>query len=240
MIAKVHCETAPSKTEFGKALRRAKCILFDMDGVLIDSMPNHAIAWQRSMASFGIRMTALDAYMTEGARGVDTIRKMFLEHQGRVIDEVEAQHMYDEKARLFAKLPIPRIMPYAIELQEMLHSMDKEIGVVTGSGQKPLTDRIVRVFPRVTKENMVTAYDIKKGKPNPDPYIAGMAKFGVTPNETIVVENAPLGVIAGVAAKAYTVAVNTGILDDSTLAKAGADIIFPNIKALYEATKIYL
>ena len=53
-----------------------KAVLFDMDGVLINSMPNHAIAWQRSMASFGINMSKEDAYATEGARGVDTIRKM--------------------------------------------------------------------------------------------------------------------------------------------------------------------
>jgi hypothetical protein len=45
---------------------RLKAVLFDMDGVLYDSMPNHAIAWQRSMAMFGIKMTALDAYYTEG------------------------------------------------------------------------------------------------------------------------------------------------------------------------------
>ena len=53
-----------------------KAALFDMDGVLYDSMPNHAIAWQQSMASFGIHMTAEDAYATEGARGIDTIRTM--------------------------------------------------------------------------------------------------------------------------------------------------------------------
>ena len=63
------------------ALGHAKCVLFDMDGVLIDSMPNHAIAWVQSMTSFGITMTANDVYLTEGARGVDTIRKMVKEHK---------------------------------------------------------------------------------------------------------------------------------------------------------------
>ena len=62
------------RTGFG--VFRSKAVLFDMDGVLINSMPNHAVAWQRSMATFGIRMTADDAYATEGARGIDTIRNM--------------------------------------------------------------------------------------------------------------------------------------------------------------------
>ena len=43
-----------------------KAVLFDMDGVLYNSMPNHAIAWQQAMAQFGIHMTADDAYATEG------------------------------------------------------------------------------------------------------------------------------------------------------------------------------
>ena len=75
-----------------------KAVLFDMDGVLYDSMPNHAIAWQESMARFGIQMTADDAYATEGARGVDTIRQMVLRQHHREIDEEEAQRMYDVKS----------------------------------------------------------------------------------------------------------------------------------------------
>ena len=76
-----------------------KAVLFDMDGVLYDSMPNHAQAWQRSMAKFGIAMTSDDAYATEGQRGVDTIRQMVKQQQGRDISEEEAQVMYDEKSR---------------------------------------------------------------------------------------------------------------------------------------------
>ena len=78
-----------------------KAVLFDMDGILYDSMPNHAIAWQESMARFGIQMTADDAYATEGARGVDTIRQMVLRQQHREIDEEEAQRMYDVKSQIF-------------------------------------------------------------------------------------------------------------------------------------------
>ena len=48
-----------------------KAVLFDMDGVLYNSMPNHAVAWQESMKQFDIHMTAADAYATEGARGIE-------------------------------------------------------------------------------------------------------------------------------------------------------------------------
>lgn len=215
-----------------------KAVLFDMDGVLINSMPNHAIAWQRSMASFGINMSKEDAYATEGARGVDTIKKMVKAQQGRDIDEEESQRMYDEKTRQFGMLPKPKIMDYALQLQEKFYQAGLQICIVTGSGQRPLINRLLEEFPRVTRERLVTAYDVKKGKPLPDPYLAGMKKCGVMPWETIVVENAPLGVMSGVASNAFTIAVNTGPLPDSVLWDAGADIVLANLKEVSEFLRL--
>ena len=111
-----------------------KAVLFDMDGVLYDSMPNHAVAWQESMAKFGIKMTADDAYATEGARGVDTIRMMVMKQQGREIDEAEAQIMYDEKSRIFHEMPEAPIMPGIIDLMRQIKSDGIQIGIVTGGG----------------------------------------------------------------------------------------------------------
>lgn len=215
-----------------------KAVLFDMDGVLINSMPNHAIAWQRSMALFGINMSKEDAYATEGARGVDTIKKMVKAQQGRDIDEEESQRMYDEKTRQFGMLPKPKIMDYALQLQEKIYQAGLQICIVTGSGQRPLINRLLEEFPRVTRERLVTAYDVKKGKPLPDPYLAGMKKCGVMPWETIVVENAPLGVMSGVASNAFTIAVNTGPLPDSVLWDAGADIVLANLKEVSEFLRL--
>ena len=205
-----------------------KAVLFDMDGVLYDSMPNHAIAWQQSMAKFGINMTAEDAYATEGARGVDTIRMMVKQQQGRDIDETEAQLMYDEKTRCFHALPETRIMPGVKELMAQIKTCGLTVGVVTGSGQRPLINRLLNDFSEfIDEQNITTAYDIRRGKPNPDPYLAGLKKAGqLKPWQAIVVENAPLGVQAGVAAQIFTVAVNTGPLPDKTLLDAGANLLF--------------
>ena len=215
-------------TKHGFEALRPKAVLFDMDGVLYDSMPNHAIAWQESMAKFGIHMTAEDAYATEGARGVDTIRMMVRQQQGRDIDETEAQLMYDEKTRCFHALPETRIMPGVKELMAQIKTCGLTVGVVTGSGQRPLINRLLNDFSEfIDEQNITTAYDIKKGKPNPDPYLAGLKKAGqLKPWQAIVVENAPLGVQAGVAAQIFTVAVNTGPLPDKTLLDAGANLLF--------------
>ena len=210
-----------------------------MDGVLYDSMRNHAAAWVQSMQKFGIHMTADDAYATEGARGVDTIRYMVRQQKGIEISEAEAQEMYDEKSRIFHSMPEAPIMPGIISLMEQIDAAGISIGVVTGSGQRPLIARILRDFGRfVSPEHITTAYDVPRGKPHPDPYLIGMKKAGgLLPSEAIVVENAPLGVRAGIAAGCYTIAVNTGPLPDQVLLDAGASILFPSMPALSDAWK---
>lgn len=208
-----------------------KAVLFDMDGVLYDSMPHHAVAWQRSMAQFGLHMTANDAYATEGARGVDTIRQIVRQQQGREISEAEAQKMYDLKTHYFHEMPTAPIFDGVLELMEQIRQAGITIGVVTGSGQKPLLDRLLKDFNGyLSEDHIVSAYDVKHGKPAPDPYLMGLEKTGgYLPNEGIVVENAPLGVRAGVAAHIFTVAINSGPLPDKALIAPGANLLFPTI-----------
>ena len=208
-----------------------KVVLFDMDGVLYDSMPNHAIAWQESMAKYGIHMTADDAYATEGARGVDTIREMVRRQQHRDIDEVEAQKMYDLKSQTFHSLPEAPIMPGILDLMRQIHASGLQCGVVTGSGQRPLINRILKDFGNYVDEaHITTAYDVTRGKPQPDPYLMGLHKAGdLAPWQAVVVENAPLGVRSGHAAHIFTIAVNTGPLPNNELLAAGANLIFASM-----------
>lgn len=213
---------------------KPKAVLFDMDGVLYNSMPNHARAWQQAMAQFGITMNAHDAYATEGARGIDTIRMMVKTQQGRDISLEEAQQMYDVKTRLFHEMPDARIFYGVKSLMRKIRQCGMTIGVVTGSGQRPLLNRLLNDFGEfLDEDHIVTAYDVKRGKPNPDPYLMGMQKVGDTqPWETVVVENAPLGVRAATAARCFTIAVNTGPLPDHSLIDVGADLLLPSLYRL--------
>lgn len=211
-----------------------KAVLFDMDGVLYDSMPHHAICWKQAMAEFGIDMPEADTYKYEGMRGVETIQIVVKEQQGRDISEEEAQAMYDEKARLFGLMPETPIMEGVKELMHQIKADGLQIGIVTGSGQRPLIQRVLHDFADfVDDRHIVCAYDVKRGKPAPDPYLMGLQKAGdLQPWEGIVVENAPLGVKAGVTAQMFTVAVNSGPLPDSALADQGANIVLPRMTEL--------
>jgi HAD superfamily hydrolase (TIGR01509 family) len=116
------------------------------------------------------------------------------------------------------------------DLMRQIKADGLKICVVTGSGQHTLLDKLVTDYNGLIQQDLiVTSFDVTHGKPAPEPYLAGMRKVGTNPWETIVVENAPLGVQAAVAAKCFTVAVNTGPLPDEALKSKGADIIMPNM-----------
>ena len=204
-----------------------KAVLFDMDGVLFDSMPNHARSWDLAMKECGIDMTESEAYQYEGMRGVETIKLKAREQWHRDISDEEARHMYEVKCRYFSACPPAQKMAGVQMLMQHIKEKGMKIGVVTGSGQHTLIDHLEQNFPGlVSRELMVTSFDVTYGKPNPEPYLAGLKKVGAEPWEAIVVENAPLGVRAAVTARIFTVAVNTGPLPDQILLNEGADLVF--------------
>ena len=213
-----------------------KAVLFDMDGVIYDSMSNHAVSWHDSMADYGLNMPYEGAYQYEGMRGVETIKLLARAQWHKELSDEEAQEMYAHKSALFAERvkthPAP-IMPGIRELMQKIKAQGLKICVVTGSGQHTLLDKLLGDFAGLLQEQLiVTAFDVIHGKPNPEPYLKGMRKCGTEPWETIVVENAPLGVRAATAAKCFTIAVNTGPLPDDMLLQEGADLIYPRMTDL--------
>ena len=77
---------------------------------------------------------------------------------------------------------------------------------------------------------MITAFDVVKGKPDPEPYLKAWERSGLTKEQCVVVENAPLGVRSGKAAGLTVYAVNTGILTREDLAQA--DQVFDSMAEL--------
>lgn len=212
-----------------------KAVLFDMDGVLFDSMKNHATAWHETMKLFGMNLSREEAYMHEGRTGASTINIVSTRERNREATEEEIQGIYETKCRLFNELPIAEPMPGAWEVLKQVKACGLTPVLVTGSGQASLLERLNHHFPGMFQANlMVTAYDVKHGKPHPEPYLMGLEKAGIRPNEAIVVENAPLGVQAGVAAGIFTLAVNTGPLPEKALLDQGANLLFHSMNELSE------
>jgi HAD superfamily hydrolase (TIGR01509 family) len=211
-----------------------KAIFFDMDGVLFDSMKYHASAWVKAMQQTGLPFTEYEAYMNEGRTGASTIDGVFMNIHGRKATEEEKQSIYHLKSNFFESHGKTERMPFAIELLKKIKTQNLEIFVVTGSGQPSLIDSLEENFPKIfQKQKMVTAFDVKHGKPNPEPYLMALKKSGLKPWEIMVVENAPLGIESAKAAGLFTIGVNTGPLNSNVLSEYGADIIFDGMKDLY-------
>ena len=201
-----------------------------MDGVLFDSMPNHAYAWSHAMTEYGLAMTREEVYMNEGRTGSATINLLAQRFWGRDATEEEKQLIYEAKSKVFNTCPEAKPMPGALETLQAVKAKGLKIVLVTGSAQTSLLDRLEKSYPGFFQQDlMVTGFDVKLGKPYPEPYLKGLQKAGIKPEEGIVVENAPLGVEAGHAAGIFTIAANTGPLEDKVLKNAGANIVLPGM-----------
>jgi HAD superfamily hydrolase (TIGR01509 family) len=212
-----------------------KAVFFDMDGVLFDSMGSHAIAWVGALKQMGLPFTEEEAYLNEGRTGASTIDNVFIKEHGRNATEEEKQTIYRLKSKLFDVFKHHDKIPYITELLKKIQSQELDIFVVTGSGQPSLIDSLEGKFPGIfQKQKMVTAYDVRYGKPHPEPYLMALKKSGLSPWEVVVIENAPLGVESSNKAGLFTIAVNTGPLNPAVLSDSGANLVFDNMKDLFE------
>ncbi len=210
-----------------------KVFFFDMDGVLFDSMPYHAAAWDELMRKYGLDFTAYDTYLQEGRTGESVITECYLKKYGVKPSKEYIDTLYAEKTQLFEKKGAVKAVEGVAEVLQYLHNYGKEIWIVTGSGQESLFDRLDTYFPNIfIRERMITAFDVTKGKPDPEPYLKAWEKSGYTKDECCVIENAPLGVRSAKAAGLMTIAVNTGILQREDLEREGADYVLDDMQQL--------
>ena len=197
-----------SDTETDMAVKAA---LIDMDGVLYDSMKYHTLAWQQMMREYGVECDRDEFYLYEGMTGAATIDLIFRRERGHGVSEEQVREMYHRKTELFNQLGRKEIMAGAPDMIRALQKMGVKTVLVTGSAQGSLLGRLDEDYPGVFPVGRrVTALDVTHGKPSPEPYLKGLEKAGVSAAEAIVIENAPLGVRAGVAAGIRTMAVTTG------------------------------
>lgn len=187
------------------------------------------------MEKYGMHMSPHDVYMNEGATGHDTVVRISLRDRGYEATASEIDEIYSYKAQLFRSMPEARVMPGALEVMRKAADAGLKILIVTGSGQKNLIERVQQDFKGyITRDRMVTAFEVTRGKPYPDPYLKGLELAGVTADKAVVVENAPLGIRASVAAGIDTIAVNTGPLDNDVLLAEGPKALFSSMKELAE------
>lgn len=191
-------------------------MLFDMDGVLIDSTPAVARVWHQWAVERGLDAGAV-VRMAHGRPSRTTIRELLpnadIDQEDR---EVERREMADLEGVV--------LLPGA---RELLNSLPKERWTIATSCTRPLAEVRLRAAGLPIPTTLTTSSDVKAGKPDPEPYLKAAEKLGVTASDCIVVEDAPAGVRAGKAAGARVIAFLT-TATWGELEKAGADWIVQN------------
>lgn len=215
-------------------LEEPKLVLFDMDGILFDTMPIHTMSWKKVCDEYGIAAERDEFYLYEGMRGIDTIKKLYHRTFKQTPSDTLTEEIYQRKTLLFQEIKEDSIqrIPGTLEFIEYLKQRKIEVAVVTGSTKQNAYPRIAHFYgDLLPQEFIITAEHVNQGKPHPEPYIRGMELFGRLPQETLVVENAPLGVRSGAASGAFTVAITTGPIHPFILREEGANLIFQDMKS---------
>lgn len=227
-----------SPSPINRPAQKIRAAFFDQDGVLYNSMPYHAEAWAWAMTKHGLPYTALETYRNEGRTSTRVIQELHQRMYGTPASQELIETIYKDKTAYFTEKTggFPGPIPGVNEVLQYLHTHGMECWVVTGSGQRDLINALNKTFNNVFK-GIISSFDVKYGKPNPEPYLKAWERSGWKKEECFVVENAPLGVRAAKAAGLFTIAVNTGILPDEELAAEHPDIIFHSMDELLQWLK---
>jgi len=212
-----------------KVTQEAKAVLFDMDGVIMDSMPWHVKAWQEAFREFGLLVPEEALYLHEGAIEAKTSRKIF-EDQGVTPTEELFKAVLQRQRELFRQKYQRFVRPFP-EVPELLSALRREgrrLALVTSS-HKEILDDILPQDLRPLFHFILTGDQVSRRKPHPEPYLRAQEQLGVKATESIVVENAPAGIKAAKGAGAFCIALMTTLPEKHL---RGADLILSSHQEL--------
>jgi mannitol-1-/sugar-/sorbitol-6-phosphatase len=191
-------------------------LLFDLDGVLINSTPAVARVWRGWAIEHGFDPEEVVA-RAHGRPSLTTVREYLPDADHEAENrEVERREIED----LEGVVPLPGAL-------DLLASLPDDRWTIVTSCTRPLAEVRIRAAGLPLPKKMITSNDITYGKPHPEPYLKGASVLGFPAAECIVLEDVPAGVRAGKAAGARVIAFKTTV-QESVLREAGADWILNN------------
>jgi mannitol-1-/sugar-/sorbitol-6-phosphatase len=206
-------------------------LLFDLDGVLIDSTPAVARVWRQWAIEHGFNPEEAVA-RAHGRPSLTTVREYLpnADHEAEN-REVERREIED----LEGVVPLPGAL-------KLLASLPEDRWTIVTSCTRRLAEVRIKASGLPLPKKMITSNDITNGKPDPEPYLKGAAVLGFPSSECVVVEDAPAGIRAGKAADARVIAFTTTVQEPAAR-EAGGDWILNNcadIRLLQRGTDLKL
>lgn len=195
-------------------------VLFDLDGVLVDSTPAVARVWTIWANRHGFIPDEV-VRQAHGRPSLTTIREL-LPHSDHDTENREVER--GEIEDTVGVIPLPGAL-------ELLQALPQERWAIATSCTRRLAEVRIRAAGLPVPKHLITSTDVQHGKPDPEPYIKAAKILGLAPADCVVVEDAPAGIRAGKAAGARVLALRT-TAPDAELTQSGADWIVNDLAAL--------
>lgn len=212
--------------------RRIKAVIFDLDGVVLDSMRFHVAAWTAAFSEVGLTIDPGTIYLNEGALDRERLCPVF-DPEGRGLSPEAFDRVLARQREIYISQYAShvRIFPGAAQLIDDLLNTSVTLALVTSSVRGVLAPEIwtwleERFAVRITKDM------VRRGKPHPEPYLKALSLLGLEPSEAVVIENAPAGIHAAKQAGLTCLALTTTLPAE---ALAEADEVLPDHQTLAAA-----
>lgn len=206
-----------------------RAVIFDVDGVLVDSYAAHFESWRAVLEENGMRLTE-DAFAHTFGR---TSREIIAGFWGDATDEARCRAIDDRKEALYRDIVRARLpaMDGAVELIDALLGADFALAV--GSSAPPANVQLSLdcLGRRDAFTAVVTGRDVTRGKPDPQVFLLAAERLGVAPPDCAVIEDAPAGIRAAEAAGAASIAL-LGTASVEQLRAAGARLTVGSLREL--------
>ncbi len=188
-------------------------LLFDLDGVLVDSTPAVTRVWAKWALAHGLD-PAETVRVAHGRPSIDTVRDLL----------PDADFEAEDKVILRAEIADTDGVVALPGVRELLDSLPANRWAIVTSCSRPLAEVRLKTAGLPIPPRLQTSDDIRRGKPDPEPYLKGAALLGIPAGKCLVFEDAPAGIRSGKTAGASVVALLT-TSPESELQEAGADWI---------------
>jgi HAD superfamily hydrolase (TIGR01509 family) len=215
-------------------MEKIKALIFDMDGVLVDSEPIHEKAEMEVCREFGMVVPKLEWDNFRGKK-LEDIFSYASQRYGTGKEPVEEMIKRKIEVYLSYALSDMQLVEGAYEFLKDLEKNKRYRWALTTSGRKVQQEKILSKFGLAGFfDIMVTSEDVRNGKPHPEPYAITAEKLGEAPDECLVIEDSDNGIISAKAAGCRACGITT-TFDRDRLESAGADMV---VSDFFELAKV--
>jgi beta-phosphoglucomutase len=189
--------------------RQFRGVIFDVDGVLVDSEPLHQRAWEQILAEFGITLSSAQFHLLMG-KTTHQILAMYFEQYG-IREDLEFWSF--KKDEVYRSLVHEELKPLdgVVSLLEFLKSRKIRIGVASSAVRQNVEAALDCLGPEVSFDSILSVEDIMHPKPDPEIYVKAAQSLDLSPNDCVVIEDSLPGIQSAKQAGAFVIGITTNV-----------------------------